>query len=93
MLLMDEYFTCPICGIAVQLVAKTTHFDSEDKPPSFWRKGHRTGICEQLDQSGERIMIHFAVEYEQVPYSYYKNGKRYNHPGGRLIGHNKWVKL
>ena len=92
-MLMDEYFRCPVCLRMVQLVARSTHFDSKNKSPLFWRKNARKGICKQLDETGEVIMIHFVVEYHQEAYDYRQAGKRYTNPGGKMVGHNKWMKI
>ncbi len=61
-MLIDDYFTCPVCGTLVDLHHRSPEFDREHWP-GFWRgDGRRKGICEQLDASGERVMVHFAVE-------------------------------
>lgn len=58
---LDEYFSCPVCGQEVDLHHRSPEFDGDDW--MFWRgDGARKGVCEQLDETGERVMIHFVVE-------------------------------
>jgi hypothetical protein len=52
--------------------------DPERKTGKHLKSGRRKGICEQLDETGQRAMMHFALEII--------------HDGRIYISHRKWSK-